>query len=58
MAFPPLMFARLTKTVTDLKKEHETLVEWYWYGKAEVFGEKPILLPLFSPQIQLGLAWD
>jgi hypothetical protein len=30
-------------------------VEWYWQGKTEVLGEKPVQVPLFSPQISHGL---
>jgi hypothetical protein len=32
------------------------LVEWYWQGKTDVLGEKPIPLSLCSPQIPHGLA--
>jgi len=26
-------------------------VEWWWQGKTNVHGEKPVLLPLYPPQI-------
>jgi hypothetical protein len=26
-------------------------VEWYWQGKTEVLGEKPVPVPLYTPQI-------
>jgi hypothetical protein len=29
--------------------------EWYWQGKIEELGEKPVLVPLWSPQIPHGL---
>jgi hypothetical protein len=34
-------------------------VEWYWQGKAEQLGEKPVPVPLCPPQIPHGLtlAW-
>ena len=31
------------------------LVEWYWQGKTEVLGEKPVPRPLYPPQISHGL---
>jgi hypothetical protein len=33
-------------------------VEWIWQGKTEVLGEKPVPLPLCSPQIRHELARD
>jgi hypothetical protein len=30
-------------------------IEWYWQGKPEGFGEKPVPLPLCKPQITHGL---
>ena len=35
--------------------EYGTLVEWYWQGKTEVVGEKPVLVPLCPPQISQSL---
>jgi hypothetical protein len=32
-------------------------VEWYWQGKTEVFGEKPVLVSLCLLQILHGPAW-
>jgi hypothetical protein len=34
-----------------------TLLEWYSHVKTEVFGGKPVPVPLYSPQILDGLAW-
>jgi hypothetical protein len=34
------------------------MVEWLWQGKLEVLGQKPIQLPLYSPQISHGLVGD
>jgi hypothetical protein len=31
-------------------------VEWYWQGKTEEFGEKPVPVPLHPPQIPHGMA--
>jgi hypothetical protein len=31
------------------------MVEWYWHGKTEELGEKPVPMPLCSPQILHGL---
>jgi hypothetical protein len=31
--------------------EYGTLVEWYWQGKTEVLGAKPVPVPLFRPPI-------
>jgi hypothetical protein len=33
-------------------------VEWYWQGKTEVLGEKPVTVPLCLPQITHGLTRD
>jgi hypothetical protein len=33
-------------------------VEWYWQGKTEVSGEKPVPMPLCPPQILHGLTRD
>jgi hypothetical protein len=33
-------------------------VEWNWQGKTEVLGEKPVPVPLHSPQIPHGLTRD
>jgi hypothetical protein len=33
------------------------MVEWYWQGKAEELGEKPVLVPLCPLQIPRGLTW-
>jgi hypothetical protein len=33
-------------------------VEWKWQAKTEVFGEKPVPVPLCSPQIPHGLTRD
>jgi hypothetical protein len=37
-------------------------MEHWWYhmdnGKTKVLGEKPVQLPLCTPQISQGLAWD
>jgi hypothetical protein len=33
-------------------------VEWYWQGKTEVLGEKPVPVPLCLPQIPHGLTRD
>jgi hypothetical protein len=38
--------------------EYGALVEWYWQGKTEVLGEKPVTVPLFPPQIWNEVAWD
>jgi hypothetical protein len=32
----------------------EPTVEWYWQGKTEELGEKPVPVPLCPPQIPLG----
>jgi hypothetical protein len=32
------------------------VVGWYWQGKTEVLGEKPVTVPLRPPQISLGMA--
>jgi hypothetical protein len=32
--------------------------EWYWRGKTEVLGGKPVPVPLCPPQIPHGLTWD
>jgi hypothetical protein len=34
-----------------------TLLEWYSHVKTEVFRDKPVPVPLYSPQILHGLAW-
>jgi hypothetical protein len=39
-------------------KEYEALVEWYWVGKAEVLGGKPVPVALFPPQIPHRMARD
>ena len=39
-------------------KEYEALAEWYWGGKAEVLGEKPVPVALYPSQIPHGLARD
>jgi hypothetical protein len=36
-------------------KQYGTLVEWYWQGKTEVFGEKPVPAPHFTPQLSHGI---
>lgn len=33
-------------------------MQWYEYSKTEVCGVKPVPVPLSSPQIPQGLAWD
>jgi hypothetical protein len=33
-------------------------VEWNWQGKTEVLGEKPVPVPLCTPQISHGPTWD
>ena len=40
------------------RNEYGAVVEWYWQGKTEVFGETPVSVPLCTPQIPHGLAWD
>jgi hypothetical protein len=30
-------------------------VEWYWQGKTEELGEKPVPVPLCPPQVPHGL---
>jgi hypothetical protein len=35
--------------------EYGALVEWYWQGKPEELGEKPVPVPLSPPQIPHGL---
>jgi len=34
------------------------MVEWLLPGKPEVLGQKPVQLPLYSPQISHGLVGD
>ena len=34
------------------------LVEWYCQGKTEVFGEKPVTVPLCAPRVPHGLTCD
>jgi hypothetical protein len=36
--------------------EYGALVEWYWQGKPEKRGEKPVPVPLCPPQISRGLS--
>jgi hypothetical protein len=36
----------------------EALVDWYWYGKREIFGEKPAPVPICPPQISHELPCD
>ena len=38
--------------------EYRAVVEWYWQGKTELLGEKPVPVSLSPPQISHGLAWD
>jgi len=33
------------------------VVEWYWQGKMEVLGEKPVPVPLGPPKMPHELAW-
>jgi hypothetical protein len=35
--------------------EYGALMEWYWQGKTEELGEKPVPVPLCPPQIPHGL---
>jgi hypothetical protein len=37
--------------------EYGALVEWYWQGNTEVLGEKPVTLPLCTPQTSHTLVW-
>jgi len=46
---------RLFALIED-ENEYGTLVEWYWQGKTEVLGEKPVPVPLCPPHISDGLA--
>ena len=39
-------------------KEHGAPVKWCWQGKTKVLWEKPVPVPLCSPQITHGLNWD
>jgi len=34
------------------------MVEWYWQGKTEVLGVKPVTVTLCPPQIAHGLTWN
>ena len=34
--------------------EYVAMVEWYWQGKTDVLGEKPVPVPLCPPQIPYG----
>jgi hypothetical protein len=36
---------------------HGAMVEWYWQGKTEVLGEKPVPVPLCPPKMPRELAW-
>jgi hypothetical protein len=38
--------------------EYGALVEWYWQGKTELLGEKPVPVQLYPPQISQVLARD
>ena len=38
--------------------EHGAMVEWYWQGKIEVLGEKPVPVLVCTPQIPNVHAWD
>jgi hypothetical protein len=33
------------------------VVEWYWQGQTRGLQEKPVLTPLYPPQIAPGLIW-
>jgi hypothetical protein len=37
--------------------EYRAVVKWYWQQKTEAFGEKPVPVPRFPPQIPRGLTW-
>jgi hypothetical protein len=37
--------------------EHAALVEWQWYDRTNVLGEKPVPVPL-QPKIPYALTWD
>jgi hypothetical protein len=41
-----------------MRVQHGALVEVKWQGKTEIFGEKPVLVPLHPPKIPHELAWD
>jgi hypothetical protein len=38
--------------------EYGAAAEWYWQGKTEGIGEKPLPVPLCPPQIPHGLPWE
>ena len=40
------------------EEKYAAVVELYWQRKADVSGEKSVPVPLCSPQISHGLAWD
>ena len=42
--------------VSTVEYDYAALVEWYWQGKTEVLGEKP--LALYVPQIPQVLLWN
>ena len=50
-----LSIAKITH-ITVLMNKYGEAVEWYWQGKTEIVGEKPVpVLPLCSPQTPNGL---
>jgi hypothetical protein len=51
-------FAILVRGECRCMNEYGALVEWYWQGKTEVMGGKPVTVPLCPPQISHGLTWD
>jgi len=38
--------------------EYGALLECYWQWQTELFGDKPVPVPLGSPQISHGMMWD
>jgi hypothetical protein len=43
--------------ILHLIYECRATVEWYWQGKTEVLGEKPVIVSIRPPQILCRLAW-
>lgn len=48
----------IASAIDEWMNEHGTLTERCWQRAIEVFGENPVLMPLFLPQIPHEMAWD